>query len=167
VAFFDDAARTPTLAVESADISRSIFSQSATWMPVERAYLQGSLSCVSAKTDTPANGQAPNKITDSDNDYLTLSLAAGYALDDKTDITAAYSYYYCDNYNRLAAPMIGSVGYGTSIEEHVFSLSLNRQITPSMLWNVGYGYYTGEDDAVPGFNDFSAHVFSTGLQIRF
>jgi hypothetical protein len=154
----------PRNLIESADITSHIFSQSATWMPMDRLYVQGFFSYVMAETDTPADIANPNVSRDSDNDYLTASLNAGYALDDKTDITAGYSYYYADNYAAIS-PVIR--GFGTSIEEHVFSLSLNRRINANMVWNLGYGYYKGNDGAVDGFNDFDAHMVSTGLQVRF
>lgn len=35
-----------------------------------------------------------------------------------------------------------------------------------MMWSLGYGYYIGNDNAA-SFNDYSAHMISTGLQIRF
>jgi hypothetical protein len=154
--------------MESGEITNNIFSQSVTWMPVDRAYLQGSVSYIVAETDTPADGNNPFVNTDSDNDYLTATLTAGYALDDKTDITASYSYYYADNYSLpRSAAGVPAMGYGTSIEENVFSVSVNRAITPSMLLSLGYGYYTGNDSTSGGYNDYSAHIFSTGLQIRF
>jgi len=159
----------PILAlIESGDINNHVFSQSVTWMPFSSAYVQGSFSYITSETNTPADVNNPAVTTDSDNDYMTASVTAGYAIDDRTDITASYSYYFADNYAvPLAANGAPAMGYGTSIEEHVFSASLNRRLTPSMLWNVGYAYYVGNDDTSGGFNDFSAHMVSTGLQIRF
>jgi hypothetical protein len=61
----------------------------------------------------------------------------------------------------------GSVGFGTDLEEHVFSLSLTRQINPNMVWNMGYGYYNSNEGTVGGNNAFDAHMVSTGLQVRF
>ena len=155
--------------IESADITSNIFTQSVTWMPVDRAYLAGTFSYIDASTTTGAYGNPASVNSDSDNDYLTASVTAGYAIDDKTDVTASYSFYYADNYAlpRNVTTGVPAMGYGTSIEENVFSVSLNRQITPAMLWNIGYGYYIGDDGTAGGNNDFSAHMFSTGLQIRF
>ena len=156
-------------AIESGESERHILSQSVTWMPVERAYVQGSVSFVSAETDTPANEQAPYRITDSDNDYVTANVTVGYALDKRTDIQAGYSFYRAENYSipldKAGVP--GSTPFGSDIEEHVFSVSLNRRISPNMIWNMGYGYYTSNDAASGGNNDFDAHMVSTGLQVRF
>ena len=155
--------------IQSADVNRNIISQSITWMPIEQAYVQGTVSWVMAETDTPASDQAPAGVTDSDNDYVTANLTIGYALDKKTDLTFGYSYYYSSNFDiPYAAPGDpGSVGYGTSLEEHVFSVSLNRQINRNMIWNLGYGYYNSNDGTSGGNNNFTANMVSTGLQIRF
>jgi hypothetical protein len=155
--------------VESADIERQILSQSVTWLPLPRAYVQGTLSFIWAETDTPANLQIPYRMTDSSNDSITANLTAGYALSDQTDLLFGYTYLYASNFAvpRDAAGVPGSVPFGTDLEEHVFSVSLNHQISQNMLWNIGYGYYTSNDGTSGGNNDFDAHMLSTGLQVRF
>lgn len=155
--------------VDSADIESHIISQSVTWLPLDQMYVQGMVSYVMSETDTPAEKYAPQRMEDSDNDYLMANLTVGYAIDQKTDITAGYSFYYSDNYDIPYATdgTPGSVGYGTDLEEHVFSVRLNRWINPNMVWNVGYGYYNSNDGASGGNNSFDAHMVSTGLQIRF
>ena len=154
---------------QSADITRHMFSESVTWLPCPQAYVQGSISYVIAHTDTPADQYAPARVTDMSNDYITANVTFGYALDQKTDIRATYTYYYSNDFQvPYEAPGVaGSVPYGTTLEEHVFGLSLNRRISPSMIWNMGYGYFTCNDGTSGGHNDTSAHMVSTGLQVRF
>jgi len=101
-----------------------------------------------------------------DNDYLTCGVSAGYAIDDRTDITASYNYYGTSNYSLVA----NSMGYGLNTDENVFSLTLTRAITDNMVWNLSYSYInsnTDGNDQSGGFNDFEANMISTGLQIRF
>ena len=154
---------------QTADITQHIFSESVTWLPCPQAYVQGSISYVIAQTDTPADHYVPARVTDMKNDYITANVIVGYALDQKTDIRATYTYYYSNDFQvPYEAPGVaGSVPYGTSLEEHVFGLSLNRRISPSMIWNMGYGYFTCNDGTSGGHNDTSAHMVSTGLQVRF
>jgi len=155
--------------VQSADIESHIVSQSVTWLPLDQMYVQSMVSYVMSETDTPADKYAPQRMTDSDNDFLMANLTVGYALDQKTDITAGYSFYYSENFEIPYATngTPGSVGYGTDLEEHVFSVRLNRWINPNMVWNVGYGYYNSNDGTSGGNNSFDAHMVSTGLQVRF
>ncbi len=156
-------------AVESGEATRHVFSQSATWMPFQHAYVQGNVSYVIAETDTTADKQVPFRIEDSDNDYVTANVTMGYALDARTNIQAGYTYYRAENFSvpRDAAGVPGSTPFGSDIEEHVFNVSLSRQINANMIWNMGYGYYTSNDASSGGHNDFDAHMVSTGLQIRF
>lgn len=159
--------------VESADIESNIISQSVTWMPMSQMYIQGLISYVMSETDTPADKYAPQRIKDTENNYLVANLNVGYAIDKKTDITGGYSFYYCKNYaitdatTGAMAGNPGSAGYGTDLEEHVFSIRLNRWINESMVWNIRYGYYNSYDGSSGRNNDFDAHMLSTGLQVRF
>jgi hypothetical protein len=153
--------------IESGDVSSHILSQSVSWNPIERLYLLGSVSWVSSETDTPER-----YTNDSDNDYLVGTLSAGYSIDARTDITASYSYYGASNYITSAGYTgINTMGYGLNTEEHAISLTLTRLINENMIWNLRYGFITSNTDPMPdqsgGWNDFDAHMVSTGLQVRF
>jgi hypothetical protein len=157
-----------TSKIDSADITRNIFSESLTWSPVKRAYVQGTFSYVFGQTDTPADTNGPSYIADSDSDYFTGSLTAGYAIDDKTSVTGNLTYYGASNYSGVGGA--GAVGYGLNTDEFGLSLTLTRMITENMIWNLRYGYInsnTDSPDQTGGYNDFSAHLVSTGLQIHF
>ncbi len=166
----------PTL--ESADINRSVLSESVSWMPCNRVYVQGSVGLVWAETDTPADGAAPYRITDCDNDSITANLTVGYALSDSTDLRFSWTFLNTDNYELPYQPAgtaptgagPGSVGYGTATQENVFALMMTHQINPNMVWNLGYSFWmsnTDMPDQTGGYSDFTAHMISTGLQIRF
>jgi hypothetical protein len=163
-----------TGSIDSADITQNIFSESVTWSPISRLYLQGTVSYVLAQTDTPADA-ARYYIADSDNDYLTASLTVGYAIDDKTSLTGAMTYYGASNYSAITydaakSANFGSGSYGYETEEFGVSVALSRMLTENMIWNLRYGYInsnTDGDDQTGGNNDFDAHMISTGLQIRF
>jgi hypothetical protein len=152
--------------IESGDIKSHILSQSVTWNPLDRMYVQGSLSWASSETDTP------EKYTgDSDNDYIVGSLSAGYSIDARTEVTASYSYFTASNYvNSVGYTGVDTMGYGLNTNEHAISLTLTRVLTENMIWNLRYGFITsntdGEDQS-GGYNDFDAHMVSTGLQVRF
>jgi len=158
----------PTLGkVQSGDITSNIFSQSVTWNATERFYLQGSVHWIMSETDTgyakfANDGRVPNM----ENDYFAGSLSGGFAIDNKTQLTGCFTYYGASNY----AASTTSMGYGLNTEEWGASLTLTRMITPNMLWNLRYAYLssnTDNPDQSGGYNDFNAHMVSTGLQIRF
>jgi hypothetical protein len=148
--------------IESGSVKSNILSETVTWSPMARLFLQGSVSWVSSETNSPVAGTTPG----SDNDYVTCGVSAGYAIDDKTDVTAAYNYYGMSNYAVAAS----ALGYGYNTDEHAISLTLTRMLSDNMLWNLSYGFITSNTDGTDqtgGFNDFDAHMISTGLQIRF
>ncbi len=152
--------------IESGDITSHIVSQSVTWSPLASLYLQGTVSWISSETDTPEVYTG-----DADNDYLFGSLTAGYAIDDRTEITASYSYYQTSNYvNSVGFTGVATMGYGLETEEHMIALTLTRVINPNVIWNLRYGFITSntaEADQSGGYDDFNAHMVSTGLQVRF
>lgn len=153
---------TPQPGVESGESERNIISQSVTYSPLAQMYVTGSVSYVWADT-VSAGSQGSNLIASSDNDYLTAGINMGYAIDEKTQVTAGYTYYYAENFMAPA----GAVAYGTDLEEHVISLGMTRQLSESMVWNLGYAYYNSNDGTSGGNNDFDAHMVSSGLQVRF
>lgn len=148
--------------IESGKTLSSILSESVTWYPMERFYVQGTASFVWAHTDTNFTG-----VTHSDDNYFSGSLTAGYAIDDKTEITGSFTYYGANNYQAY----VGSMGYGLNTQEYCASLVLKRQLTPNMIWSLSYAFMTSNTDPTPdqtgGYNDFTAQMVSTGLQIRF
>jgi hypothetical protein len=152
----------------SAVITNHVISESVTWNPCARLYLQGNLSYVLNETDTPADfNLIPNTsptVLDFKNDYWTASGAAGFVLDQKTDLRAEYSYYRADNSQNnflVAQP------YGMGATEHTVSASISRQITKNVRLKVQYSYFNYTDQLFGGHNNYEAHsVFST-LQFRF
>ena len=157
--------------IESAEITRNVFTESVTWNVNEQFYVQGSFSWINSKTDTPA-ADGPNDVPEDfipnwDNDYFCATINAGYAIDAKTDITATYSYYGSEGYQGVSNAM----SYGLNTKEQVVSLTLNRLINANMACYLSYGFITSNTDPSPdqsgGYNDFDAHIISTGLQVRF
>jgi hypothetical protein len=153
--------------IQSGEIQSHILSQNITWNPMERLYLQGTVSWITSETDTPERFTG-----DADNDYLFASLTAGYSIDARTEITANYSFYDTSNYVASQGfTGVGTMGYGYNTEEHAIGLTLTRILNANMVWNLRYAFITSNTDSMPdqtgGWNDFDAHMVSTGLQIRF
>jgi hypothetical protein len=156
----------PLNLIESGDIASHILSQSVTWNPFASMYVQGTISWISSETDTPEEYTG-----DSDNDSLVGSITAGYAIDARTELTATYSYYQANNY--VASRSYNgdpTMGYGYETEEQMIALTLSRVINENMVWNLRYGFITSNttsNDQSGGYDDFDAHMISTGLQVRF
>lgn len=153
--------------IESADLESSIITESISWNPFTRWFVQANASYVKDSLDTPATtltGAAGGRVQVSDNDYLNLGFNTGYALDDRTDIYADYSYYRADNFIDNSA---NSLGYGSGATEHLASLTLVRRLNPQTVVTLKYAYADSDDATSGGFNSYTAHLFYGKVQYRF
>ncbi len=153
---------------QTAEITNNVFTGSATWNPTARFYLQGNFSYVLNETNTPADyNLIPNTsptVTDFHNDYWTASGAAGFVLDDKTDLRADYSYYHADNYDNNA---LVALPYGMTATEYVASVSVSRQLTKRTRLKLQYTYFNYTDEVSGGHDNYEAHSIYSSLQFQF
>lgn len=150
--------------VQSAEMTAHILSESITWSPLPRLYIQGAVHYVLNETDTPADQRVGMVVQDMENDYWNGSVTAGYALDDKTDLQVNYFYYRADNYQDNSA---FSQPYGAGAEEHAVTAMLTREITKNIRCSLKYGYFSNRDETSGGHNNYNAHLFATTLQFRY
>jgi hypothetical protein len=152
----------------TAEITNHVITESITWNPCARLYLQGNGSYVLNKTNTPADfNLIPNTsptILDFRNDYWTASVSVGFVVDDKTDLRAEYSYYRADNYdnNSLVAQP-----YGMGAKEHTAGASVSRQIAKNVRLKLQYSYFNYRDELSGGHNNYDAHAVFSSVQFRF
>lgn len=149
--------------------TQHIITESITWNPLARLYLQTDVAYVLDQTDTPANQinlipYTSPTLVNFRNDYWTVSASAGFVIDQKTDLRADYTFYRANDYfnnARVAMP------YGMGATEHTVSTTLTRQLAKNMRLLVKYSYFTYEDQTSGNHNNYEAHSIYSGLQIRF
>lgn len=154
---------------QSGEIKKHVISESLTWNPLARFYLQSSFSYVLNQTDTPANNielvpGAGATVVNFRNDYWTVTSGIGYIINDKTNFYANYSFYCANDYFKNAAV---AVPYGEGATEHTVSATLTRQLTKQTSLLLRYGYYNYRDVLSGGHNNYRAHSLYSGLQIKF
>ena len=154
--------------LRSGIITQHMFTGTLTWNPCARFYMQGEFSYVRDQTDTPSDivftGNTMPSIVDLKNDYWTARLAAGFAVDNKTDLHAEYSYYHADNYEGTS---IVGMPYGMGATQHTVGASISREIMRNVRVKLQYGYYHYTDDTSGGHNNYDAHAVFSSLQFRF
>ena len=91
------------------------------------------------------------------NDYYTLTAAAGYILNDKTEVHADYTFYRADDYFNNSG--VG-LPYGMGASEHTASVSMSRDLTKSVRLLLKYTYYNYTDTTIGGRNNYQAHSIS-------
>lgn len=159
-------------------ITNHVISESATWNPCPRFYLQAVGSYVLNQTETPAGkidlitanfpATSPRynspTVVDFRNDFWTVTGAAGYVLDEFTDLRADYTFYCANDHfknSRVAMP------YGLGATEHTVSATASRQFTKQIRLTLQYRFFDYRDELFGGHNNYTAHSIFSGLQYRF
>ena len=150
-------------------ITKHMIAESITWSPLPRLYLQADGSVVLNQTETPASKISLAPLTSPTvlnfrNDYWTVSAAAGYVIDDKTDVRADYTYYCANDWVNNAAV---AMPYGMGASEHTASICLTRQISKNMRFLLKYTYFNYADETFGGHNNYRAHSIYSSLLFRF
>jgi hypothetical protein len=150
--------------VESARSTAHILTESITWVPMNRLYLQISGSYTWDHLASDANEILP-RVQVSKNDYYTVGATVGFALTDKTDVSASYTFYRAENYD----PSIFAEGlpFNASLEEHMVGGAVVHRFNRRMQLTTRYAFITAHDETSGGNNDFDAHLLSTALRFRF
>jgi len=141
----------------------SAFSESLTWNPIDRLYFQGSVAFVFNSTTSPAAALTP-AIQQSINNYITASLGAGYAIDNKTNLRVDASFYNANDYSNS---MPYGVPYNAGATEYDYTVSLNRQISRNVSVSLKYYYNTYRDVLSGGNNSYTAQIISSSMQVQF
>ncbi len=153
---------------DSADITTHILSESVTWSPISKMYIQGSAHLIWSLTNTPANNYSVvngvPEVVDFRNNYWDGSLAAGYAIDDKTDVQVAYTCFFAINPNTSSPTYMG---YAANTGEQSLTIGLTRKFSPNLVWNIKYGYFQNRDTTSGGLYDYDAQALTTTLKYRF
>ncbi|MEY2504371.1 MAG: hypothetical protein QOG27_651 [Verrucomicrobiota bacterium] len=154
--------------MRSGIITNHVFTENITWNPTARFYVQANLSYVQNETDTPSDiifvGNTKPTIVDSQNDYWTAGASMGFAVDDKTDLHADYTYYRADNYEGTS---IVGMPYGMGATQHTVGASVSREIMRNVRVKLQYGYFHYRDETSGGHNNYDAHAVFSSLLFRF
>jgi hypothetical protein len=148
---------------QSSVMNNQMFTENATWSPVDRLYLQGGLSYVLNETTSGA-ASMNNAILPSKNNYWTANAGIGYQIDPKTEIRGDFTYYSANDYVNNAQY---GTPYGAGASEYTFSASIKRQITKNINLSLKYYFDTYIDQLSGGNNSYTAQMIATSLQMRF
>ncbi len=150
------------------DSEQTIISESITWNPLARLYVQGNISLVKDTLTTPAvfaTGTAANLVTASNADYVNYGLSAGYALDERSDLFLDYVVFESRDSFINNAPT--STPYGTQLETSAASAAWTCRLDRRTAVSVKYTYAKGEDPVLVGKGDYEANIVQAKLKYRF
>jgi hypothetical protein len=156
--------------LQTCDHYANIYSAGVTVTPMNRLYVTGLVSY--QDTTTTAFDNNLNAVRPYKGNVITVMSTAGYVIDNKTDLTADYSFSHTDNYtdNGSSAVNFGtdySVPYLISNDLHSLNLRLTRRISENIVVGLRYGFYKYNESYTGGINDYTAHLASASCTIRF
>jgi hypothetical protein len=153
--------------IEAAEYDSRIFSQSVNWNPSNKVFVQGMINYVEDTLLTPANsitGAGANLVLGQVNDYWSSSLSLGVAVDERTDVSFQYNYFFADNFVDNSTV---SVPYGLDRKDQSFNATWTRRITDQTKISLRYAWAQNDEDSAVGLNDFEAHLLYAKVEYRF
>ena len=147
---------------QTGDYQSSVYSVSTTVTPLSRLYLTGLFSYQDTHTSTFDNNN-PSVISYRGSVY-TVVTTAGYALDNKTDLTAQYVYSRADNFKDNSAD---GLPLGLDNQRTAVLVGLQRKITDNIIARVRYGYYENNESSNGGVDNYTANLASASCTMRF
>lgn len=153
---------------ESAKMDSHILSQTLSFNPLNRWFVQTTVNRVRDELTTPAvtaTGAAANRVTASHANYWNWNLGTGYALDEGSDLYLDYSLYRVfDSYFDNSA---FSVAHGSKARTQQLGVTWFRKFDERTALTVRYAYAENKDPAVGTLNDYEAHLVYAKIQYRF
>jgi hypothetical protein len=153
---------TPPSSVRSGDYDADIYSMSTTVTPISRLYLTGFFSYQEVRSTAFDNGVS--SVIAYEGDIYMVLLTAGYGIDDKTELNVEYLYTRSENFNDNS---LDGLPMGLDNRRQGVLVRLFRKISETIDGQLGYGFYTYEEESGGGADDYTAHVVSTKLVVRF
>ncbi len=145
---------------DSSKYNSHILSQSATWSPTGRLFLNGSVNITYDQIETPAYAFVQH----GDNNYINGAVGGGYAIGKLDDVYFNYNWFRASNFIDNSAR---SLPYGLSQKLQTASVTWVRRQTEHLIYTLKYSYVTNRDRTWSGLNDFDAHVIYARVQYHF
>lgn len=154
--------------IQTGESTQKILSQSFSYNPLPRWYLQATANLVKDELETPAayaTGGATNLVPVSKANYNSYGISSGYALDDVSDLYVSYDYYETRDSFFNNAPATVPFGYMTEMQ--TASATWKRKLDRRTTVVLKYTYAKSEDPASRGFADYEANMIQAKVQYRF
>ena len=146
--------------IENGRLTRHVVTQTATWNATPRLLVTGAVNVTYDQLAIPQHRLTFN----SDNNYVSANLGAGYALGKVTDVYLDLSHYRADNYTDNPTVTL-PFNMGQTLQSG-FITWVRRQ-SDRLVYTAKYGYATNRDGTYGGQNDFNAHLFYGKVQYKF
>jgi len=152
---------------ESGNTRSHMFGGTVTWNPANWWWTRGNVNYVLSTVDT-ASDNYPTPVAgflrSFDNDYATVNLATGMAIDDKTDAELLYTWMQANNHRDVSA---SSLSYGSRFTENGVRLQVARRLDKHTKIAAGYGYFDNDEGFAGGEYDYDVHIITTSVEFEY
>jgi hypothetical protein len=152
----------PPSSPRTTDYDADIYTASLTATPYAGLFLTGLVSYQDVHLETVVLPDAP--INTYDGDVLSVSAAAGLALDSRTNLNVQYIYTLAENFEDFSDD---GMPLGVENQRHAVIANLSRRITDMLSVRLRYGFYSYDDDASDRSDDYTAHLVGAALSMTF
>ncbi len=156
-------------AYDSMDSRNYMIGETIDWNPSTQCYVQLNanatfqvISTIYPRAGiTPAAGTSAafntnQVLQNSNNNYVTGGLIAGFVADKKTDLQIQLNYYKAANGNSYLAPL--TQPYGVEVRDFSATVGAKRKLSDHLICNAKVGYFESKNDTSGGFLNFHGPV---------
>jgi hypothetical protein len=146
--------------IEHGRLTRSILTQTVTWNPTASLFFAGAVNLTYDQLAVPSH----RLVFNSDNNYVSAALSAGYAAGKSTDLFLDLNHYRADNYTDNPAVTL-PLNAGDSMQSAFLTLVHRR--SEHLIYTLKCGYARNRDGTFAGLNDFNARIVYGKVQYKF
>ena len=163
---------------DSMNATNHTISETIDWNPKPQFYAQGNLNLVYNVIDTvyPTAGGTPatatvagfdtNKVVQNcDNNYVTVSMLAGWVIDKEDDFQVQGNYYRADNGNTALASW--TMPYGVVAKDYSVTVGLKHKFDAKMVGNFKVGYFHSDNQTTGGMTNYRGPLVCVTLEKAF
>lgn len=152
----------PETSIKTSDYDAHIYTASVTAMPRSGLFLTGLVSYQDVELKTVNLEDAP--VANYEGDVLSLAVSAGLALDARTNLNLQYSYTLAENFEDFSDE---GLPLGVENQRHAVVANLGRQLTDNLSLRLRYGFYSYDDEASDGSDNYTAHLIGASCRLVF
>ena len=156
-------------AYDSLNAHNYMISESIDWTPTPQCYVQlnGTATYQVISTIYPRAGVTPATSTvnafdtngvlqNSNNNYVTGGLIAGFVASKRDDLQFQVNYYHANNGNAFLAPL--TQPYGVAVRDVSYTVGVKHMFSARLICNAKVGYFESKNDTSGGFANYHGPI---------
>ncbi|HWA28423.1 MAG TPA: hypothetical protein VG734_22430 [Lacunisphaera sp.] len=144
--------------MRSNDMTNWQVGETVDYSPSAQLYIQGNFNAAfnTIQTSFPVVGGLGNEVLrNSDNNYMSGSLVAGWVAGKDTDASVQFTFYRANNYK---TPTYATQWYGAGAMEHIFTVGVKHRFSDKLIGQLKLGYVDSNNETTGGNTDFRGPI---------